>query len=96
MGSGDPEQARQYLVKTDRRWVDVVGGSVRYDSIVSLLIVEESTDEERDRALNELLHDLQKRGGGTLEEVRHELEVRGIEISEQHKSEGRRATAERS
>jgi len=96
MGSGDPEQARQYLVKTDRRWVDVVGGSVRYDSIVSLLIVEESTDEERDRAINELLHDLQKRGGGTLEEVRHELEVRGIEISEQHKSEGRRATAERS
>ena len=81
MASGDPEQTIQYLVKTDRRWVDVVGGSVRYDSIVSLLIVEESTDEERDRAINELLHDLQKRGGGTLAEVRHELEVRGIEIS---------------
>ena len=69
-------------MKTDRRWVEVIGGSVRYDSIVALLIVEKSTDEDRDRAINELLRDLQTKGGGTLEEVRRELELRGIQIAE--------------
>lgn len=82
VASGDPEHALQQLMKTDRRWVEVIGGSVRYDSIVALLIVEKSTDEDRDRAINELLRDLQTKGGGTLEEVRRELELRGIQIAE--------------
>jgi hypothetical protein len=86
MASGDPEHALRHLMDTDRRWVDVVGGSVRYDSIVALLVVEESRDEDRDRAITELLRDLQARGGGTLEEVRRELELRGIEISEPTKT----------
>lgn len=82
VASGDPEQTIKYLVTTDRRWVEVVGGSVRIDSIVALLIVEEPTGEDRDRAISELLRDLHSRGGGTLDEVRHELELRGIEITE--------------
>ena len=82
VASGSPEHALQHLVKTDRRWVDVVGGSVRYDSIVALLIVKERTDEDRDRAINELLRELRARGGATLEEVKHELELRGIEVTE--------------
>ena len=82
VSSGDPEQTIQYLVKTDRRWVEVIGGSVRYDGIIALLIVEETTGEDRDRAINELLRDLQAKGGGSLDEVRHELELRGIEITE--------------
>ena len=76
------EHALQYLVKTDRKWVDVVGGSVRYESIIALLIVEERTDDDRDRAVNELLRELRARGGGTQEEVKHELELRGIEVTE--------------
>jgi hypothetical protein len=35
-----------------------------------------------DRAINELLRELHARGGGTLEEVRRELERRGIELPE--------------
>ena len=81
--SGDPEGALKSLTKTDRRWVDVVGGSVRYEHIVALLIVDEPAGEEDDdRAINELLRDLQSRGGGTVEEVARELERRGITTSE--------------
>ncbi len=77
--SGDPEGALKSLTKSDRRWVDVVGGSVRYEHIVALLIVDEPAGEEdHDRAINELLRDLQSRGGGTVEEVARELERRGI------------------
>lgn len=81
--SANPEAVLESLTKSDRRWVAVVGGSVRYDSIVALLIVEEpAEDDDRDRAINEVLRDLQARGGGTLEEVTRELERRGIEIPE--------------
>ena len=80
--SGNPEAVLDGLTKSDRRWVAVIGGSVRYDSIVALLIVEEPAEDDRDRAINELLRDLQARGGGTLKEVKRELERRGIEIPE--------------
>ena len=74
--SVNPEDALRNLTKTqDRRWVDVIGGSVRYDSIVALRIVEETDDEdERERAINVLLRELRGRRGGTLTEVRRELE----------------------
>jgi hypothetical protein len=91
VASGDPEQTIQYLVKTDRTWVDVIGGVVRYESIVALLIVEGSTDSDRDQAITELLRDLHARGGGTLEEVEHELELRGIELPERPKRERERS-----
>jgi hypothetical protein len=91
VASGDPEQTIQYLVKTDRRWVEVIGGSVRYDSIIALLVVEEPTAEDRDRAINELLRDLQARGGGTLEEVEHELELRGIQLPQTTERERERS-----
>lgn len=84
--SGNPEAVLDGLTKSDRRWVAVIGGSVRYDSIVALLIVEEPAEDERDRAINELLRDLQARGGGTLKEVKRELERRGIEIPETTRS----------
>jgi len=81
---GNPEAVLKSLTKTqDRQWVEVIGGSVRYDSIVALLIVEETAeDDDREQAINELLRDLQARGGGTLEEVRRELERRGLEVPE--------------
>jgi len=82
--SADPEGVLGSLIKSDRRWVAVHGGSVRYDSIVALLIVEEpAEDDDRERAINELLRELHARGGGTLEEVRRELERRGIEVPEE-------------
>ncbi|MEX2614175.1 MAG: hypothetical protein WD380_11400 [Gaiellaceae bacterium] len=84
--SGNPEAVLDGLTKSDRRWVAVIGGSVRYDSIVALLIVEEPAEDDRDRAINELLRDLQARGGGTLKEVKRELERRGIEIPETTRS----------
>ena len=84
--SGNPETVLEGLTKSDRRWVAVIGGSVRYDSIVALLIVEEPAEDDRDRAINELLRDLQARGGGTLKEVKRELERRGIEIPETTRS----------
>lgn len=84
--SGNPEAVLDGLTKSDRRWVAVIGGSVRYDSIVALLIVEKPAEDERDRAINELLRDLQARGGGTLKEVKRELERRGIEIPETTRS----------
>ena len=84
--SGNPEAVLDGLTKSDRRWVAVIGGSVRYDSIVALLIVEEPGEADRDRAINELLRDLQARGGGTLKEVKRELERRGIEIPETTRS----------
>lgn len=84
--SGNPEAVLDGLTKSDRRWVAVIGGSVRYDSIVALLIVEEPAADDRDRAINELLRDLQARGGGTLKEVKRELERRGIEIPETTRS----------
>ncbi len=84
--SGNPEAVLEGLTKSDRRWVAVIGGSVRYDSIVALLIVEEPAEDDRDRAINELLRDLQARGGGTLKEVKRELERRGIEIPETTRS----------
>ena len=84
--SGSPEAVLDGLTKSHRRWVAVIGGSVRYDSIVALLIVEEPAEDERDRAINELLRDLQARGGGTLKEVKRELERRGIEIPETTRS----------
>jgi len=84
--SGNPEAVLEGLTKSDRRWVGVIGGSVRYDSIVALLIVEEPAEDDRDRAINELLRDLQARGGGTLKEVKRELERRGIEIPETTRS----------
>ncbi len=81
--SADPEAVLESLIKSERRWVAVTGGSVRYDSIVALLIAEESAeDDDRERAVNELLRELHARGGGTLEEVRGELERRGIEVPE--------------
>jgi len=85
--SGDPEGALKSLMKTDRRWVDVIGGAVRYDHIVSLLIVEEPAPEkDHDQAINELLRDLQAKGGGTLHEAQLELERRGIAIPETSRS----------
>lgn len=86
--SGNPEAVLDGLTKSDRRWVAVIGGSVRYDSIVALLIVEEPAedDDDQERAINELLRDLQARGGGTLKEVKRELERRGIEIPETARS----------
>ena len=84
--SGNPEAVLDGLTKSDRRWVAVIGGSVRYDSIIALLIVEEPAEDDRDRAINELLRDLQARGGGTLKEVKRELERRGIEIPETTRS----------
>ena len=84
---GNPEAVLEGLTKSDRRWVAVIGGSVRYDSIVALLIVEEpAEDDDQERAINELLRDLQARGGGTLKEVKRELERRGIEIPETTRS----------
>ncbi len=84
--SGNPEAVLEGLTKSDRRWVAVIGGSVRYDSIVALLIVEEPAADDRDRAINELLRELQARGGGTLKEAKRELERRGIEIPETTRS----------
>lgn len=85
--SGNPEAVLEGLTKSERRWVAVIGGSVRYDSIVALLIVEEpAEDDDQERAINELLRDLQARGGGTLKEVKRELERRGIEIPETTRS----------
>jgi len=84
--SGNPEAVLEVLTKSDRRWIAVIGGSVRYDSIVALLIVEEPAEDDRDRAINELLRDLQARGGSTLKEVKRELERRGIEIPETTRS----------
>lgn len=84
--SGNPEAVLDGLTKSDRRWVAVIGGSVRYDSIVALLIVEEPAADDRDRAINELLRELQARGGGTLKEAKRELERRGIEIPETTRS----------
>ena len=82
--SANPEAVLETLTKSDRRWVTVIGGSVRYDSIVALLIVEEpAEDDDRERAIDELLRELHARGGGTLEEVRRELERRGIEVAEE-------------
>jgi hypothetical protein len=88
--SANPEAVLETLTKTqDRRWVAVIGGSVRYDSIVALLIVEEpAEDDDRDRIINELLRELHARGGGTLTEVRRELERRGIEIPEKKTANG--------
>jgi hypothetical protein len=84
--SGNPEAVLEGLTKSHRRWVEVIGGSVRYDNIVALLLVEEPAEEDRDRAITKLLRDLQARGGGSLEEVELELERRGIEIPERSRS----------
>ena len=84
--SGNPEAVLDGLTKSRRRWVEVIGGSVRYDNIVALLLVEEPAKEDRDRAITKLLRDLQARGGGSLEEVELELERRGIEIPERSRS----------
>lgn len=86
--SADPEAVLESLTKSDRRWVAVIGGSVRYDSIVALLIVEEPAEDDQKRAINELLRELHARGGGTLEEVRGELERRGIEVPEETRKSG--------
>lgn len=90
--SGDPEEILEGLAKSDRKWVAVIGGRVRYDSIVALLIVEEpviveepAEDDDPDRAITELLLELRARGGGTLEEVRRGLERRGLGVPEETK-----------
>ena len=83
---GNPEAVLEALTKSHRRWVEVIGGSVRYDNIIALLLVEESVEKDRDRAITKLLRDLQARGGGSLEEVELELERRGIEIPERTKA----------
>jgi hypothetical protein len=87
--SANPEDALKNLTKTqDRRWIEVVGGSVRYDGIVALHIVEDSPAEDQERAINELLRELHARGGGTVEEVRRELKRRGIEVPQTERTAG--------
>ena len=80
LSASDAEDVLKRLTDPARaKWIDVEDGSVRYDSIVALQIVE----EDADRDINELLLELHARGGGTLEEVTRELERRGIEVSQE-------------
>lgn len=73
----DVEQGIANIIGTSHRhWIDVTNGKIRHESVAALLIVE----DDPDLAINELLRDLHARGGATLEEVRRELERRGIEL----------------
>jgi hypothetical protein len=78
--AGTPEDALKRLTGTERRaeWLDVENGRVRYDSVVGLHVVDHD-DEDDDRVINELLHELHARGGATLAEVTQELERRGVQ-----------------
>lgn len=69
---------------THRQWIDVTNGKVRHESVAAFLIVE----DDPDLAINELLRDLHARGGATLEEVRRELERRGIELPVKSRAQG--------
>ena len=58
-----------------RTWLDVEAGKIRYEAVAAFFVVEQDSE----RAINELLRELAARGGGTMEEVRRELDRRGIE-----------------
>ena len=58
--SGDLEGVLNNLTKTDRRWVEVIGGSVRYDSIVALLLVEDTVEAEDTVEENDLIEVMQR------------------------------------
>jgi hypothetical protein len=78
--TGSAEEGIKRFTRPDRRdeWVDVEGGRVRYAAVAAFLIRE----EDRNTAINELLRELYARGGGTLDEVRRELERRGVDLPE--------------
>ncbi|HXF98148.1 MAG TPA: hypothetical protein VNJ46_06000 [Gaiellaceae bacterium] len=73
---GTPAEALESLTRAGehRPWLDVEGGRVRYDAVAAFLLA----DDRAERELGELLLELHRRGGATLEEVRRELARRGI------------------